>query len=561
MISNNNEKRTSLSKDQSSLLSQVTSDPLKMDNLCFSNENEDINQHSNSPIQTKEHSYTNDQHKSKEFTSTESTPQKEEDKVCLKQEIGFVSCVGIIVGTVIGSGIFISPKGVLLGSGSIGLTLIIWTICGFFSFMGALAFSELGTLFPESGGQYVYYLEGFAPKRKKEKLFWGPLIAFLYSWVANFFHRPAGLAIQALACSKYLLKLTSISCKIEKEYYNGEDINSKILASTLVVAITTFNCYSVKFSTRVINALTAMKLLALLFIIYGGIAAFVEGERGSLDTGFEGSKFSYSGIALAFYSGLWAYAGWDNIVLVAREIQNPRKNIIRAMLTSCTIITLVYLATNVSYFILLSKSEFLSSDAVAVEFAEKYFGFYGGLYIVISVASSIFGSTMGGSFTAVRIAYAAAREGHLPDILSFLNIRHFTPTVAYLLNCFLSLLLIVNSSILGLIFLAGLLDSFFMGLAVALVFVFRITRKNEDRIKVNLVAPAISFLFYVFLVVTPFIEKPKLEYSYVLVILFSGFVFYVPFVYFGLRWRFLDVVKEKLQIFLEVSPPEDEEIR
>ncbi|RXG61666.1 b(0,+)-type amino acid transporter 1 [Armadillidium vulgare] len=179
---------------------------------------------------------------------------------------------------------------------------------------------------------------------------------------------------------------------------------------------------------------------------------------------------------------------------------------------------------------------------------------------------------MGGSFTAVRIAYAAAREGHLPDILSFLNIRHFTPTVAYLLNCFLSLLLIVNSSILGLIFLAGLLDSFFMGLAVALVFVFRITRKNEDRIKsiflsnilneyVNLVAPAISFLFYVFLVVTPFIEKPKLEYSYVLVILFSGFVFYVPFVYFGLRWRFLDVVKEKLQIFLEVSPPEDEEIR
>ncbi|KAB7499065.1 b(0,+)-type amino acid transporter 1, partial [Armadillidium nasatum] len=250
---------------------------------------------------------------------------KEDEKVSLKKNIGFTSCVGIIIGTVIGSGIFISPIGVLLESGSVGLTLIIWALCGFFSFMGALSFTELATLLPSSGGQYIYLLEGFAPNRKSEKLFWGPLLAFLFSMEETFFSRPASSAVQALSISTYLLNLGKLGCASGSS--ENEVVQIKLMASCFVVVITTINCYSVKFSTGVINVFTALKLLALFVIITGGVLTLSSGETGALKTG----------------------------------------NLSKAMLTSFIVITTVYLATNISYFALMSKEEFIASDAVAVD--------------------------------------------------------------------------------------------------------------------------------------------------------------------------------------------------
>lgn len=227
-----------------------------------------------------------------------------EDAVQLKRRVGLLSGVALIVGTMIGSGIFVSPKGVLERSGSVALSLIVWAGCGILSLFGALSMAELGTMIHKSGGDFIYILTAFAgdpPARGGIK----PVPAFLHAWTTVLLLKPAGLGIMALSFAKYLVQPAFPECG------DTPPVPTKMVAAGCICLVTFVNCFSVKLATRIQNIFTVTKLVAVAVIIIAGIVMIAKGHTQYLATGFQGTTSSVSDIATAFYSGLWAYDGWS----------------------------------------------------------------------------------------------------------------------------------------------------------------------------------------------------------------------------------------------------------
>lgn len=227
------------------------------------------------------------------------------DGLELKRKVGLFSGVALIVGNMIGSGIFISPGGVLQRSGSVGLALVMWAACGLLAILGSLSYAELGTLIPKSGGEYSYLIDGLSPLHP----FWGPLPAFLYSWISVLLLRPTTFAVGCLSCASYTVYpiLTSLGFCLDAD---KEDLLIKITAILYIGLITALNCYSVDWTIRVQNVFTIAKLVAIIVLIGCGIYQLSTGGTQYLAQGFEGSTTEFGTLATAFYGGLWAYDGW-----------------------------------------------------------------------------------------------------------------------------------------------------------------------------------------------------------------------------------------------------------
>lgn len=202
----------------------------------------------------------------------------------LKRRVGLFSGIALIVGTMIGSGIFLSPRGVLQRTGSVGLSLVVWSLSGVVSLLGALCYAELGTLISKSGAEYSYILEAFG----------GPL-AFLFCWISVFILKPAMLSIICLTLSEYIVIPLFPGCAMSL-------ILIKTFTILSIVIITYLNCYSVNLATGTQNLFTAAKMIAIIIVVIGGILKIAQGEVQYLNTGFEGSKINFSDIATAFYS-------------------------------------------------------------------------------------------------------------------------------------------------------------------------------------------------------------------------------------------------------------------
>ncbi|XP_077355938.1 cystine/glutamate transporter [Festucalex cinctus] len=465
----------------------------------------------------------------------------EGETVHLRREIGLVPAASFIIGTVVGSGIFIAPKGVLLNSGSVGLSLVVWLLSGVLSLFGALCYAELGTTFSKSGGHYTYLLETL-----------GPLPAFLRLWVEFIFMRPAVATYVSLAFGRYVVEPFFAPCEAPTSLIRLVSL----LGVTFVVAI---NCWSVTMASRTQVTLTLIKTFALVLIIVPGVMALAKGRTENFQNGFELEALTLDRLPLAFYNGLYAYGGWFYLNMVTEEIINPNRTIPLAITCSMVMVTVLYVLVNVSYYTVMTPDELLVSEAVAVTFAGRALQ---GVSTVIPllVALSCLGSLNGGFFTAPRMLFVGARDGHWPHIFSMIHIRRHTPLPAILLLYPLVVLMLITEEIQHLISLASFARWFFIALATLGMLVHRYRFPQLPRpFKVPLVI-AVTFTAVCFFIVGMSLYSDPWNTGRSCALTLTGVPVYYATVHrsrLPARWtRLFNYCSEKFQILLEVAPQE-----
>ncbi|KAM4597368.1 asc-type amino acid transporter 1 [Fundulus diaphanus] len=440
-----------------------------------------------------------------------------DDKVTLKKEIGLLSACAIIIGNIIGSGIFISPKGVLEHAGSVGLSLIVWVCGGGICALGSLCYAELGVTIPKSGGDYSYVTEIF-----------GGLVGFLLLWSAVLIMYPTTLAVIALTFSNYVLQPVFQNCE-------APFIAIRLLATICVLFLTWVNCSSVRWATRIQDIFTVGKLLALVLIIVVGLVQIFKGHYDALrpSVAFEFSQDpSFGQIALAFLQASFAYSGWNFLNYVTEEIVEPRKNLPLAIYISIPLVTLVYTMTNIAYFSSMTPQELLTSNAVAVTFGEKLLGMFSWV-MPISVALSTFGGINGYLFTSSRLCFSGAREGHLPHLLAMIHLKNCTPIPALLVCCLATVLILCLGETHNLINYVSFINYLSYGVTIAGLLYLRKKRPNLARpIKVNLLVPITYLLFWAVLLFCSLYSEPVVC-GLGMVIMLTG----VPVYFVGVQWK------------------------
>lgn len=479
---------------------------------------------------------------SKQATSEKKVATDDDDDdgaIRLKPKMTLLNGCTVIVGSIIGSGIFVAPKGVLANTGSVGLSIAVWILSGLYSLIGAFCFAELGCMIPKSGADYAYIMTSF-----------GPFLAFIRLWIECMIVRPTSQAIVALTFALYALRPIYPDCA-------PPELSVKFLAIVCILILTFVNCWSVKWSTFVQDIFTYGKLLALVIIIATGVYQLSQGRTEYFT--FQGSDWDVSKIALSFYSGLFAYNGWNYLNFVIEELIEPAKNLPKAIMISCVLVTVVYTLTIVAFHTTLSVSEVLGAEAVAVTFANRIYGNLA-LLVPVFVAMSTFGGVNGILFTSSRLFYAGAEEKQMPSLLSMIQVNHLTPTPAVIAMCLLSLLYLLSNDIYLLINYVGFSSWLAIGLAVACVPYLRWKHPEWDRpIKVHLAWPIIYIIATLFIIIVPMYSDPKGTIMGCVIIL-TGVPVYYLFIGWTTKPKWLNdyVLKSTiaLQKVMVVVPPE-----
>ncbi|NWU70579.1 S7A13 protein, partial [Pterocles burchelli] len=474
-----------------------------------------------------------------ESNDPQDVKRQEKAKMQLKRNIGYFDGVSFIVGSIVGAGIFVSPMGVLKHSLlNVGVALMIWTVSGLISLMGALCYAELGTALPFSGGEYSHIKRGL-----------GSVPAFMFIWTSTF-TKPASNAARALLFAEYATQPFYGICP-------APEALKKCLALAVLWSLGILNGRSVKMAAWVQTVFTLLKMMALSVIAISGIVLLVGRRKESLarfEDAFSSEIPNASQVAEAFFQGLYAYGGWWSLNYMAEEIKNPSRNIPLTVMTAVPAVIVFYLLVNISYLTVLTPKEIVSSVAVAVTWADRVIPSVAWI-IPVSVAVSIFGALNSSMFTLGRLSYAGSQSGHLPVLISMLNIHSSTPAPAMIFSTAIASIFIIPSDLITLTNYFGFSAWLMVGLTCASLIVLRYREPHLHRpYKVFLPVPFVMLAVSFFLVLAPIVWSPNLQYVYAFLFMLGSLIVYLPFIHFRLHFAFFDKITCHLQLLLEVCP-------
>ena len=343
----------------------------------------------------------------------------------LKRDLGAGATLAIVVGSVIGSGIFLVPSAMTSSVGDPGIVFAVWVFAGLLSLAGALSFAEMGAAMPEAGGGYVYLREAY-----------GPLWGFVYSWTMTWVGKSGGAATLATAFFYYLAHffpgLETVIARVGLPIGPGggplEITVGQLVAMALILALAVVNYFGVRLGglVQVISTIAKVGLI-------GGIvvAAFVWGEGSGAH--FRETIPAPGGVAgffAALVAALWAYEGWADVSYVASEVKNPQRSLPRALGAGVLIIITVYLLANLAYFYVLPPGDVASSNRVAATMMERVAGPVGAGLVSLAAMISIFAALNGTLLSTARVPYAAACDGLFFAAARRVHPKHRTPSVA-----------------------------------------------------------------------------------------------------------------------------------
>jgi len=331
----------------------------------------------------------------------------------LHRQLSLWDASSLVVGTIIGAGIFLVPSIMTRHVPSAAGVLLVWVIGGALSFFGALAYAELGAIFPATGGQYVFLREGY-----------GGMVAFLCGWALFLVVMPGNIAFLAAGFATYFRDFLPVS-------WRENWIVTRVVALGFIAGITFINYRGVKFAAGVQNVFTGLKLAGIAVVV---VAAFASHQPNHLRLTWSASDFSTKQLGLALAAALVAYEGWNNLSFVNGEVIDPQRNVPLALGFGVIISAAVYVLLTAAYLRVLPVRTVAGSQHVGGDVASRLFGAGGAVFLAITILVSIIGSANGTAFTAARLYFAQAGDGLFFRRFATTHARFGTPSFSVLMQ-------------------------------------------------------------------------------------------------------------------------------
>jgi APA family basic amino acid/polyamine antiporter len=416
----------------------------------------------------------------------------------LVRSLGLKEAFALVVGTVIGTGVFLKAAVMSQTTGSPYWVLAAWAAAGILSFLGALCYAELGSLFPKAGGEYIFLREAY-----------GDFAGFLFGWMRFWIATPGSIAAYGVGVATFLGAI------VEYESPAGKDL----IALSCIVVFSGINCFAVLVGGRMQAMLTAFKI-TIIVALTGAI--FLGGAGGSFEHLIPvgtGDFRGWSAFGTAMLAALWAYDGWSNMPMAAGEIENPERNIPKALSIGMIVVFFIYAAANLSYFYALPFGEVLSAYSpehreglpIATKAVQALFGPTAVGVLTIAFVVSALGAMNGSILTGARIPYAMARDGLFFHRLGEIGKRSRAPVIAVLVQAFIACVLALSGTFDQLTNYVVFASWIFYALATGALFVFRVRRPELSRpyrVPGYPVVPAIFLLASILLLGNTLVTSP-----------------------------------------------------
>jgi APA family basic amino acid/polyamine antiporter len=392
----------------------------------------------------------------------------------LSRDLGASHATAVVVGTIIGSGIFLVPAEMMQAVGSARLVYLAWFVGGLLSFFGALTYSELGAMMPQAGGEYVYVGDGY-----------GPLAGFLYAWTWFVVAKPGSIATVATGLVRILGTFPVFAFFSDNIVSRPFAVSwGQLVAIAAAILISFLNYIGVKKAGEFQLVFTLLKVAIILGIVFVcfGKGATAGGTWSHFAESFVGAKGGIAGFMAALVAALWAYDGWNDLNMVAGEVRNPGRNIPIALIAGVAIVGILYVLVNAGVQYVMPASAIAASPRPASDAVELVMGRLGARIVSLGMALSMLVTLNGTIMSGARVPFAVARDRYFFRALGAVHPRFHTPSVAIVVQAVLAIvLLLLGANFRQLFSLTIFAEWLFYMIAGSTIFVFRWRNPQGER--------------------------------------------------------------------------------